>query len=411
MSLSIGEINTLLPPYAPSTVVPSYSPEPGVDERVLQETPRMNSRIFSGTYTKKSRRATVVLSAQDETADAPTYGRSALIDGAVSLEQRESVSKVTLEIKGTIEFMVAGTIVSQSVVDAHSVLWSMEHSAGAACPSSVPLAARLPAQFTHNGATPPLPPSYSASYDDRTYIKIFYSLAVTVSRARGRRLAFLGGRHTISIPFNYCPRTRPGHPIVAPAATDFLTDVKTMPEEFHALTLIVAPRFDALVALQPVHIQLFTPSTPVFPLATPTGIPVHVQLTGPPASLRPFLSNSSNAVTVRLLRQTTFLVDGHAESRCQIPIGTATLTAVPPPISAQASSHSSGGGGETSLDWAGVLHCDAAVTVGSFDAGVVRVQDFIVLDVLSPGSAKKSPFAPARQFRAVRLVTDPWPDT
>lgn len=95
MSLSA---NSLLPSYAPSAVVPPYSPEPGNDERLLEQAPRIKPRVFSGNHTRKFGRDTVVLNAQDEHANVPTYGRSALIDGSVSLEDRESVSKVALEV-------------------------------------------------------------------------------------------------------------------------------------------------------------------------------------------------------------------------------------------------------------------------------------------------------------------------
>ncbi|KAJ7046055.1 hypothetical protein C8F04DRAFT_339001 [Mycena alexandri] len=406
MSLSVAEINSVLPPYAPSAVVPSYSPEPGDDERLLEQAPRMKPRIFSGNHTKKSGRDTVVLTAQDEHANVPTYGRTALIGGSVSLEDRESVSKVALEIKGTIEFTVAGSTVTQTILAEHCIIWAMEHSAGAACPGTIPFATLLPAQFEHNKTMYPLPPSYFVSYASSggVYIKVVYSLAVTVSRARGRKLAFLSAKNTIFIPFTYSPRTRPGRPI-APLANDFLADLKIMPEEFHELTLAVRPR--PKVLLQPVDVQLFTPSADVFPLDEP--IPIHIQLTGTTDSLREFLPGADGAlprsrVEVRLLRQMTMLVNGHKEP-CQVAVGSASLMPMPPTVGAQ----EDWDGVTASLDWAGVLRCDAGLSVGSFDAGLLRVQDFIVLDILEP-AGPKSQFARARQPRPIRLVTDPWPD-
>ncbi|KAJ7764364.1 hypothetical protein B0H16DRAFT_1526841 [Mycena metata] len=409
MSLSA---TSLLPSYAPSAVVPPYSPEPGNDERLLEQAPRVKPRVFSGNHTRKFGRDTVVLNAQDEHANVPTYGRSALIDGSVSLEDRESVSKVALEIKGAIEFRAAGSTVMQTILAEHCIIWSMEHSEGAACPSTVPFATLLPAQFEYNKTMYPLPSSYFVSYasSNGVYIKIAYSLAITVSRARGRKLAFLSPKNTMSILFTYSPRTRPGRPI-APLVNDFLADLKIMPEEFHALTLTVHPR--PKVLLQPVDVQLFTPSADVFPLSEP--IPIHIQLIGPLASLREFLPRADGAlparscVVVRLVRQNTMLVDGHKES-CQATLGTASLVPMPPTLSAQDAWDRDGV--TASLDWAGELRCDDAglsVEVGSFDAGLVAVQDFIVLDILEP-AGPKSQFASVRRPRPIRLVTDPWPD-
>ncbi|KAJ7037888.1 hypothetical protein C8F04DRAFT_1256405 [Mycena alexandri] len=397
----------------PSAVAPSYSPEPGNDE----QTPLTKYRAFSGNRTRKSGRDNVILTGQDEQANVPTYGPSALIGGSVSLEDGESVSKVALEIKGTIEFMAADSMVTQTIFAEHSILWSMEHSAGAASPSTVPFLAHLPAQFEYNKATYPLPPSYSVSADGGVYAKIVYSLAVTVSRARGRKLAFLSPNSkntcvaittsfpthqlklillfSISIPFAYSPRTR----AIAPFPSN--PKITLGQRQFDELTLTARPRprvllppvdvqvcYPPLFPSPPAHtdaarlaaVQLLTPTADVFPLGTP--IPVHVHLTGPPASLSEFLPTAGGApprsrVAVRLLRQTTMLVDGHKET-CQTTLWTAALVA--------ASGAQDAWDGELRAD------ADAGVLVGSFDAGVLGVQDFIVLDVLDP-AGPKSQFA------------------
>jgi hypothetical protein len=99
MPLSVSDASSVLPPYTPSSAVPAYSPEPSVDECIIQDRPRTKPHSFTGNYTKNFGCGTLVLTAQDEHADAPTYGRSALIDGFVSLEDRDFVSDVTLKAR------------------------------------------------------------------------------------------------------------------------------------------------------------------------------------------------------------------------------------------------------------------------------------------------------------------------
>jgi hypothetical protein len=96
--MPLSNTNSVLPAYTPSSVVPPYSPEPGHDERRLEHSPRRKVRTFSGHYIQKSGRDTVVLTAQDEHAETPTYGRAGLIGGFVSVEDRDMVSEIILKV-------------------------------------------------------------------------------------------------------------------------------------------------------------------------------------------------------------------------------------------------------------------------------------------------------------------------
>ncbi|KAJ6571301.1 hypothetical protein B0H19DRAFT_936582 [Mycena capillaripes] len=391
----------MLPPYAPSSVVPSYSPEPGLDERLVQHSPRIKPRSFTGNYVQKSGRDTIVLTAQDEHAEVPTYGRQALIDGFVSLEDRDMVSEVVLKIKGNIELMVSGSSAAKNILNEQYTLWSAEQSNCSLCPSDVPFSTLLPARFEHKNAMHPLPPSYFVSYATvgGLYAKVFYVLSVTVTRARSRKLSFLASKNTTVVRFNYCPRTCPARPI-APPACGFLTDVKVMPEEWHQLTLTVNPH--PKVLLPPVDLHVFAPASDVFPLGE--AIPVHVQLIGPVSALREFLPHATSArprscIEVTLVRQMRLHFGDHVEPT-RATVGRAVLFPSPP------SASSVWDGVTASLDWVGELPC--SVDAPSFAAGVLQVQDFIVVDVLEP-AGPKSQFARTRHSRQIRLVTDPWP--
>jgi hypothetical protein len=89
---------SVLPAYTPLSVVPPYSPEPHHDEQLIEHSPRKKVRAFSGHYIRKSGRDTVVLTAQDEHAETPTYGRAGLIGGFVSVEDRDMVSEIILKV-------------------------------------------------------------------------------------------------------------------------------------------------------------------------------------------------------------------------------------------------------------------------------------------------------------------------
>ncbi|KAJ7495386.1 hypothetical protein FB451DRAFT_1478126 [Mycena latifolia] len=389
-----------LPAYTPSAAVPSYSPEPGHDEHLIERAPHSKSRPLIGNYIQKSGRDTVVLADQEENTEVPTYGRQGHITGFVSMEDRETVSKVVLKLKGKIDVaIVQGGSVIKTVLDQHYTLWPSQQYGSSTCPSTVPFSSLLPATFAHETATYPLPPSYSASFitSGGVDVKVSYALSVVVTRTR--KLNFMSTKNTTSVRFNYAPRTRPGRPIQLPIS-DFLTDIKVMPEEWRQTTAVLAPR--PTCTLPPVHLQLFIPAVEIFALGDT--IPFHVQLTGPVASLHAFLPTAARpgpGIQVSLVRQ---LLAGHTSS-VQFTAARGTLAPAPPGASASTfDAH------EASLDWTGELHCRNDIQVGTFDAGVLKAQDFIVVDLVPPAGAS-SPFARARHAHPIRIVTDSWPDT
>ncbi|KAJ7692477.1 hypothetical protein B0H17DRAFT_934086 [Mycena rosella] len=392
---------SILPAYTPPAVVPSYSAEPGNDERLIERAPHSTAQRATGNYIKKTGRDTVVLTGQDANAEMPTYGRQARITGFLGMDDRdrEMVSKVMLTVKGKIEVMISeGGSFNKTIVDEHYTLWPSQNHSGSTCPSNVLFNSTvLPANFEDGKATYPLPPSYQASFiaSGGVDVKVVYTLSFVVVRTR--KLNFMSAKNTTSVRFNYAPRTRPSRPIQHPVS-DFFSDIKTMPEEWRQTTTLVAPRPKS--TLPPVHLHLFIPAAEIFGLDDT--IPFHVQLTGAVASLRTFLPDPSQKgpeIQVSLLRQ---LIAGPTRS-VRFTAAHATLGSAPPGASARTSDESA------SLDWAGVLPCNPDIQVGSFDAGLLKIQDFIVVDIFPAGA--KSEFARVRHSHAVRIVTDSWPDT
>ncbi|KAJ7484774.1 hypothetical protein B0H11DRAFT_1161113 [Mycena galericulata] len=394
----------VLPPYTPSTAVPSYSPEPRVDEVLIAQTARLKSRVFTGNLIKQSGRDTLVLANQDASAEAPTYGRNAVISGFVSLEEREKVSQVVLQLKGKMEVKISERgYNSKIVLDDSYTLWSAQDSNDAACPSNVPFGAILPSNFLDGDAAHALPPTYNVISIEAS-LKINYTLSVIVTRTRGRKLAFMSAKNSITIPFNYCPRTRPARPI-QPLVSDFLADVKFMPEEWRQTTATGHPHSKS--ALGAVDIHLFIPAAEVF--AFGDTIPLHVQMVGSVPSLREFLPDPAaaspqptvNAMLVRRL----FLVVNDLPEPCRLTLGTTTLSSIPPGASAAAEPRPAS---TASLDWAGELRCKPGVDVGTFNAGIVKAQDFVVVDIIPPMKSKAQ-FPRLRHSHPIRIVTDSWP--
>ncbi|KAJ7484776.1 hypothetical protein B0H11DRAFT_2192797 [Mycena galericulata] len=360
----------VVPPYTSSTAMPSYSPEPRFDEVLIAQTPRFISRVFTGTLIKQTGRDTLVLANQDASAEAPTYGRNAFISGFVSLEEREKVSPVVLQLKGKVEVKVFGRDSnSKTVLDDSYTMWSAQDSNDAACPSNLPFGAILP--------------SWTGKLRMPSHRPI-----------------------TLTVPFNYFLRTMPGRPI-QPPVSDFLADVKFMPEEWRQTTATRHPHLNS--TLGPVDVctrtrhllahpvasvniyaqperQLFIPAAEVF--AFGDTIPLHVQVVGSVPSLREFLpdpaaASSEPTVNAMLVRRLFLVVNG------------ASTAAEPQPAST------------ASLDWAGV-RCKPGVGVGTFDAGDVKAQDFIVVDIIPP-TESTAHFPRLRHSHPIRLVTDSWP--
>ncbi|KAJ7302670.1 hypothetical protein DFH08DRAFT_977661 [Mycena albidolilacea] len=83
-----------------------------------------------------------------------------------------------------------------------------------------------------------------------------------------------------------------------------------------------------------------------------------------------------------------------------IVLGDSKRTPRPPGTAAVFNAH------EASLNWDGEVRCNVDATVGMFDAGCVRVQDFIVLELKPLCAATCSEFVTLRHSHPIKLVTE-----
>jgi hypothetical protein len=88
-----------LPVYTPSAPSPDYSSQPAGDEQTLQQTPRNNRCLPTGTFVRKTRKVTVTLFEQENDAKIPTYGQGGLVSGTIYLEDHELISDVVLKVR------------------------------------------------------------------------------------------------------------------------------------------------------------------------------------------------------------------------------------------------------------------------------------------------------------------------
>ncbi|KAJ6583726.1 hypothetical protein B0H10DRAFT_1833452 [Mycena sp. CBHHK59/15] len=296
---------------------------------------------------------------------------------------------------------VQGASITSIVVHDRYTVWPFPNSQTSICPSSIPFAASLPEKFQNGDKMYPLPPSYSIAHTSvpGTSVKLCYSVTLIVTRMRMRKFR-LSVSNTIQVPFNYCPRTRPHHPI-QPCVDGFLCDVKSMPEEWRQIVTEILPHPKSALAPIYAHVSIRISDT----------IPFHVQIYGHVSSLREFLPNSDTDkmyIGGNIIRQIVFDIRDRVFHRNVI-IGDAEFVSTPPgPWSNPTDS-------EASLDWKGEVHCKPDVSVGSFDSGTIRIQvhtlmhctDFIVIDMRPPGSSR-SQFPATRHAHPVKLVTDSW---
>ncbi|KAG5638677.1 hypothetical protein H0H81_011057 [Sphagnurus paluster] len=404
-----------LPLYTPSEPSPRYSCEPSVDERTLQQTPRISRSAPTGEYIKKSGKVIVTLFEQEHGVEIPTYGRRDEITGTVYLQAPERVTQVVLKIEGRLNTIISdGGSRSITVLSRSHTLWRKESSQGIS--NVIPFSYLLPSHFTHAGSERPLPPTYyvGSSGIPALHVRSDYTIAISVTRSRHHNLDFLTKVDHIKIPFLYHPRTRANRPIVP--SPSFFSTVKTSPEEWYQVFTAMKTRVSSNI--EPIYCHLFIPGARVFGLKDK--IPIHIQMSGPLDSLQKLLmpqarnappppawsretrekcpAHSKPKIKVSILRQT------HVESRGRkgwknTTIGDGEIWEVPPAIcEAQGAVH---------LDWEGELIAHDTIAVGGFAAGNVVVKDFIVLTVDPPTVGNHpSTFLALQMSVPVRIVTD-----
>ncbi|KAJ8691214.1 hypothetical protein PTI98_010811 [Pleurotus ostreatus] len=301
-----------LPEYSPSSPAPEYSDELLLGEERLEHTPRPDRLrpTPTGVFVKKAGRTSIVLNEQEDGVRVPSYGRHAVVSGAICLENPSIVEEVTVKLDGRMDLTISeGGSKSHKLVNETYTLWSRKDATAEQpiCPYSVPFSLLIPSTYEEGDKTRPLPPSFDTAFPGvpGLFAKCIYTLVVTIVKIRHRKMTWLTKNKTISIRLHYHPRTRPHRPNVSSPC--LFSSLKVAPEEWQQATAQMQPRPSS--SLTPIDCHLMVPAAQIFGLEE--AIPFHIQLTGTIASLRAFLPQSTEVYPLSPI-DTTSTVDTSA---------------------------------------------------------------------------------------------------
>ncbi|KAJ7625267.1 hypothetical protein DFH06DRAFT_1058642, partial [Mycena polygramma] len=395
-SLPMPPSSSKLPPYyrpCKGQPIPPYTTEPSLGEARLSR-PSSSRAARTGEFTASNNRITLTLKEQEHNCLVPTYGSNQLVTGTICIQGCESVTDVVLKLSGHLELAASnGSYPKELVKDSYTV-WT--DNLRVLCPSSMPFSFIFPSTFQDGpDQSWPLPPSIRITPLGKpvVYVKCAYTISVVVSTTLHPRFSFWRGEKILTVPVNFRQIAYPPRPIIS--GPSFLPTVKSAPEEWHQILCQVGHQ----PQLKHVHCNLFVPSALVYGL--PDSIPFHLQISGPAGLLlglvRPSVQSAiQKQVRVHLVRRVSLVVCGETK-HLNLDIGEGVLSGLPPPISHSERSNSY----EATIDWAGTVHCDASVTFGTFNAGMLQVQDFIVVSI---------PAWKMEHKQSIRLVSNSWVD-
>jgi hypothetical protein len=217
-----------LPSYS-SPSSPTYSSEPSFDEQSLDHTPSVGRpSIPTGTYVKTSDIFTLTLTDQIYGAILPTYGRSDLIKGVISLHdcaeviavnvkvsfgeytQHEECTSSThaLQLDGVLKITIAnGGVAKTPFLIAKRTIWTNEGSLYEMCPSSLPFEWALPSMYQERGESFPLPPSYEIIYPGDPKVDISCDYTLTIEAVKNQIIPLLKRRKRWTYRFLYSYET------------------------------------------------------------------------------------------------------------------------------------------------------------------------------------------------------------
>ncbi|KAJ7192912.1 hypothetical protein GGX14DRAFT_379642 [Mycena pura] len=394
--------STSLPHYTSTVSLPEYSPNLRHGERLLTQTlsGREPSRP-TGAYVRRCGRETLVLFNQQPGVHSPVYGRGARVCGEIRIESPECISSVVLQMRGKMDVTLKNRgCTAMRTLRQNCVLWAYDPNC-ARCPARLPFSACLPTTFHGDDhAVYPLPPSYELILPG-FFAKSAYRLCLVITRDDHKH-QLLSSDNTMTVPFCY----RPGSyvPRLPCRPRTFLRDIKTRPEEWRQVVIQIPtlPHAD----IEPLHLSLF------FPKANEWGVrdtvPIHLQLTGPASLVQhfrvPHVPGLGTSQSIRCSLQRDIVIEmNHCQTTRRVVIGHGQITPCAPPTRAWHTDQNSGY--TTTLDWDGELCCDADVIVGAFDAGLIEVQDFIVVEI-TPPRALLAQIAPVRHTVPIVLVAE-----
>jgi hypothetical protein len=184
--------------------IPSYSSEPLAGEQRLELNPPVARRpIPAGTFTCESKRASLLLTQQEDGAAMPTYGRNGTIRGVLFLKSTDDILAVTLKVSrnylltmpvphasqvdGLLELTVAEGGTSYTILEAQKVtVWQNNTPSRTTCPNAIPFECTLPSTYKDRERFRPLPPSfnYCSSGVPGLTAKCTYTFTVEITKTQ-----------------------------------------------------------------------------------------------------------------------------------------------------------------------------------------------------------------------------------
>ncbi|KZV73657.1 hypothetical protein PENSPDRAFT_749894 [Peniophora sp. CONT] len=395
------------------SLAPSYSCEPGPDERRLGiVAPNASSQSSSfGTMIQQGNGISIALYNQQDNAHCATYGRGASVMGEISLSTTQGVTAIRVILEAKVEIGFDNMVLPYpKILHISSTLWDTGRSE--VCPSTVPFDLSIPESFLDpkTGSKYPLPPSYDTALSmSDLHARCVYQLVAVAVRSRWAL------NKTLTVDVIYMPRNLPSRTIME-APFPFFDTVKSAPEEWRQMSAVLPPKVRS--DMGPVHCELFTPSVRVFTIRDM--IPFFLQLRGQSSSmfilyasgnqqreegwaqrLRRMAQNTQTAprITVSIERQVVVISSTGARVARSYTIGTGSLRPVPPGYVPSDLEE-----GVLTVDYEGEVQFVPKLSVPSFDMGILRILDFVVLSIEPSGSAETH-FGRVRQAEGVRIVT------
>ncbi|KAF8514781.1 hypothetical protein JB92DRAFT_3115384 [Gautieria morchelliformis] len=416
-------MSTVLPPSYSLADIPSYTAHPRGDEQTLGLAARERRASRVGNWTKKVGHATLTLTGQTPNSELPVYGRNTVVQGFLTLDSPEDVANVQLKLHGHVKCKTIAEIGRSdvTVLSTTVLLWA-NGGTRSLCPAQLPFEVHLPTTYTWKDHTGPLPPTFEYTFYDLQggtpglMAKIKYEVSVEVEHTHPTLKDRLAA--TLSTPFIYLPRSRPGRPLSSSPTSVF--------------DAVMEHRAGGKSReIDPIVWKLRLPPPGTYAITQP--VPFRVSVTSrSSALLAPFAPTTKKdkaSIRVYMLRQVSIKVntidlwrsyviaEGSLKYDPQNLDGGMWLKNRPPsPNGEKASSLGSGGSatsfsereGWASHDWSGELKIDREqITGGGFAVGDMKVKDFIVLSVVPP-NPDSGDLLEVKRVVPIQLTTDSW---
>ncbi|KAJ7741774.1 hypothetical protein DFH07DRAFT_981141 [Mycena maculata] len=315
-----------------SLSLPPYSANLHLGEQLLGQTLRNRT---TGDYVRRCGRLTLALHGQELGAEIATYGREARVTGVIILAESETVTNVVLQVRGKMDTTVAdlGCLTTRTLRKTFTV-WPTE-SKRPICPSTLPFSLLLLATFRDdNHVWYDLPPSYDIDFPGFFGTSAYHFLVVITK-------------------FQFLP-------------SDQMKDVSSVSIYSAVTNTTSTRRFEHSVSKRTGMAKIITRlavasqgvaetlelGAQAFNMEDP--IPFHIRLTGAIPLVQHCRTDFTRVIGI-----------GHGSpGPCY------------PPLTGTSQSHD-----EIALAWEGKLRCNPDVHCGGFDAGLMKIQDSVVVEM------------------------------